>query len=406
KGKTVIRAGFGRMYERVQGNDMYNMLGDPPFAFAPNVSNVLLSNPSTSILTGQTAASPIGPAGITVLSYGNYKSPVSNQWSFSVQHQLFTRGILSLAYVGNVNNHQSVARDINTPFLNNPLRTQVAAGQLDVNLIRPYPGFAQILQYEDSENSSYHSLQTSLRIEAFQGLTLQLAYTFSKAISETPAGTENNGIPGTNLGQLDLQTATNPYNLKYDKGLSAYDRTNVAVVNYIYELPFLKGSTNKPLRTALGGWQLSGITTFESGLALTPLYDCSSLGLGPCGSPDNVANRPSVVGPITYPKTQQQWFNPAAFTAPAPLQFGTSGKGILRGPGMNNWNLSMFKDFRGIPWFTNKEGADLQFRVETFNTFNHTQFDQISLYQNAGGFGSAVTTFDPRVLQFGLKFKF
>jgi hypothetical protein len=382
------------------------MMGDPPFAASPTVSNVLLSSPTTSILTGQTATSPINPGNLTTMSYANYKSPVSTQWNLGVQHELFPRGILSLSYVGNANNHQSVARDINAPLLNDPRRAQVAAGTLDVNAIRPYQGYGTILQYENSANSSYHSLQSNLRIDAFKGLTLQFAYTFSKSISETPAGTENNGIPGTNLGQLDLQTASNSFNLNYDKGLSAFDRTHVAVFNYIYQLPFLKDSRNKALKTALGGWQFSGITTFESGLALTPLYDCTSLGLGPCGGPMNVANRPNLVGNISYPKTQQQWFSPAAFASPATLQYGSAGKGILRGPGMNNFNLSLFKDFKGIPWFTNKEGADLQFRFETFNTFNHTQFDQISLYQNAAGFGSATTTFDPRVLQFGLKFKF
>lgn len=98
-------------------------------------------------------------------------------------------------------------------------------------------------------------------------------------------------------------------------------------------MPFLKSSPNKALKPVLGGWQLSGITTFESGPALTPLYDCTSLGLGPC-TPYNAANRPNVVGSISYPKTQAEWFNPATFAAT--LQFGSAGKGILRGPGMNN----------------------------------------------------------------------
>jgi hypothetical protein len=399
RGKTVIRAGFGIMYERVQGNDMYNSYTNPPISYTPNVNNVLFSNPNTSVITGQTATSPFNPSSITALSYGNYKAPTSDQWSFGIQQELFPRGVLSVSYVGNVNRHQSVAVDINAPALTNPLRAEVANNTLGVNSIRPYQGFGSILTYENVENSNYNALQSNLRIEAAKGLTLQFAYTFSKALGETPASVENNGATG-NLGELDLQTASNPYNLRYDYGLSQYNRTNVAVFNYVYEIPLLKNSSNKALKGAFGGWSFSGITTFESGLALTPYYSSATLGLG-----GDVYNRPNVTGPVATPNTQAEWFNPAAFTAPGLLQYGNAGKGLITGPGMNNWNLSLFKDFKGIP-FIHKEGADVQFRFETFNTFNHTQFDQLALNASAAGFGSAVTAYDPRVLQFGLKFKF
>jgi len=391
KGKTVIRGGFGRTYERVQGNDVYNMTGNVPFSYQTNLSNVQLSNPATSILTGLTASSPIGPAGISTLANTDYKPPTSNQWSLGIQHELWPRSVLSVSYVGSAQQHQNVYADINTP---NPSlttqRAQVVANTLDVNLIRPYLGFAGINESENNENGHYNGFQANLHIQAAKGLTLQTAWTLAKAV---------NSVFGQNGG--DLQQSSNPYDLKYDYGLSAYDRKSDLVLNFVYDLPFFAHNSSKATRSVLGGWQISGIITSETGLAVTPTYNNSNLGLG-----GHTANRPNLTGAVSYPHTVDNWFSAGAFSAPALLAFGSAPKGCLRAPGLNNFDGSIFKNFNGIPWIT-KEGANLQLRFEFFNALNHTEFQNVQLnYSSLSNFGSITSVVSPRQIQFGARFTF
>src|SRR5207245_4375907 len=123
-------------------------------------------------------------------------------------------------------------------------------------------------------------------------------------------------------------------------------------LNYIYDLPFFKDSQSKAVRSILGGWELSGVTTFETGLPMTVSVSGDNAGVG------GAAVRPDVTGnPNNGPKSVTEWFNTAAFVAPAPLSFGSAGRNIVRGPGRDNWNLSMFKLFSGIPFPSRPEGA-------------------------------------------------
>jgi hypothetical protein len=391
KGKTVVRAGYGRVYERVQGNDVYNMTGNVPWSYQMNMSNVMFSNPATSLLTGLTATSPVSPAGITTLANTDYKAPTSNQWSVGIQHELWPRAVLSVSYVGSMNQHQNVYADINTPNpANTAGRAAVVANTMDINLIRPYVGFGSIRQSENSANGHYNGLQANFRIQASQGLTLQAAYTLSKNVNTMP-----------NLNSGDLITCSNPYNLKYDYGLSPFDRKSILMVNFVYDLPFFAHTSNKAAKGILGGWQISGIITAETGLAIDPTYNNTSLGMG-----GNVANRPDLTGSISYPDTVTHWFSPGAFSAPAPLAFGSAPKFGLRSPGLYNLDASVFKNFRGIPWF-NKEGATLQIRFESFNTFNHTEFQNVQTnYSSLSNFGAITSVYPPRSLQLGARFTF
>lgn len=387
-GKTVVRGGFGMFYERIQGNDVYDGGPNPPFSFNPAVNNVFLSDPSIALSDGQKAAVPIFPASFRALDRA-YLVPTSQQWNFGIQHELGPRTVLSVAYVGNSNIHQRIQRNINQPLTG---RTDVRDGSTKVNTVRPFPGFGAIVSGENSTSGNYHSLQANFRIDNVRGLTFQSSYTWAKSIDYTFSDNAGN--------------AYDAYDLSKDRALSDLDRRHILVMNYIYELPFFRSHPNAFARQTLGGWQISGITMFQTGLPNTATFpgDIAGVGLG------NI--RADLVGdPNSGPKTIDEWFNKSAFAAPIttpvdpsdPLTFGSSGRNVIRRPGRNNWNLSLFKV---ISLASLTEGAQLQFRFETFNSLNHTQFNNYDANFASGNFGKITSTYDARRIQFGLKFSF
>ncbi len=410
-GKNIVRGGFGIMYERIQGNDMYQAGANVPFSSSATLNNVSLSNPKLNVQNGTLITAPPLPIvvpTITQLNSNRYQLPVSYQYSLGFQRALASRSVLSLAYVGNVQHFQSDAVNTNLPPYSQLASLSVNGGPY--NTLLPYPGYHAILTDQDEANGSYNSLQIELHSNLRNGLQLQAAYTFSRAI-DTSTGTGGDGF--------DLDSVSNPYvGWTYDRGPSVFDRTHVAFVNFIYDVPLFRNSQNRFMKSTLGGWQASGIVTAESGAPVNLGVSGSTV----CSFVPNCAVRPNLTGNISYPKSRttlssgnnsKLWFNPSVFSV-APVSagssvatFGNLGHDALRGPGRDNWNLALFKNFALY------EQSRIELRAESYNVWNHTQFSAntvgggasngIGNSLNGTDFGKFSSAYDPRVFQFGAK---
>jgi hypothetical protein len=422
-GKTVLRSGAGIFYERVQGNDVYNAALNPPFAFQPQANNVTFSNPTVDATS--LAANPglsVFPSTMTTVQY-NYRPPGTLMFSLGVQRELAPSVVAIVQYVGTRGWDQSVDIPINTLPLtdpNNPQNPlpgqpygvrQGVAGQIpdpanpgnflpatSPNYFRQFPGFSSITQETNESNFNYNSLQAGIRMENRHGLTIQLAYTYSHEIDYVAN---------------DLGTASNPFNLAYDKGSGQFDRRHIFNANYVYALPFFAHTSSHLLHGVLGGWEFSGITVAETGSPVNSGNGVIYSGPDTLGLGGGTRNRPDQIAPVRYPHTVDHWFDPSSFAAPLPpwpttanpnggpnQGFGNTRKDAVVGPGLFNFNLSLFKTFAVT------ERVKFELRFESFNTFNHTEFNAIDTNSTDGNFGAVTTTYDPRVLQLGAKLSF
>jgi hypothetical protein len=374
-GKTVIRGGYGVGYYRVEGNDIYDFVNNPPFAKTVNITNPPLNNPG-----GGTAAPP-RPVSLVALDF-EYKVPMAQTYSLGIQRELFKNAGLEIAYVGSRGTHLDRARDLNQP-------RQVGGFDFDPRLntnaisndaLRPFAGWSTIRMAENTGSSTYHSLQVNFDKRFSGGFKFQTAYTFSRGIGD---------VMDSN-GRSVNATPQDSYDLRAERGLLGFDRTHNLMVNYIYELPYFKNRRDAVGRI-FGGWEISGITTISSGPVAAPGISTGRNGL---------ATRPNLVGDVEGARTVQQWFNTAAFAEPAPGFFGNAGRNIIREPGTHKWDMSFFKNNRIT------ESVNLQFRAEFFNIFNHASFNGINTTFGSGAFGSVTSARDPRIIQFGLKLGF
>jgi len=371
---------------------------NPPFAYQPAANNVYFSNPNTSALTGQTTTQSF-PSALTNIKY-YYPPPGTMDFSLGIQHELAPSIVIQVQYVGSIGWDQNDDRQINTLPLTDPNNTAnpyddregVANGSLNQNIYRIYPGFAQINQEENETNFNYNSLQAGIRIENRHGLTTQLSYTWSHNIDEV-----------TN----DLGGLSDPFNPRYDRGSdTGFDRRNIFNASYVYAPSWFLKSSSLLAREVLGGWQVSGITAAETGLPLYVTYTGPDVvGLGCC-----FTNRPNRVASVAYPKKVGAWFSTSSFADPtAPWNgggnqgFGSAGKDSVVGPGLFNWNLSLFKS---IPLTGREAGTHIELRFESFNTFNQVQFQGVDTGSHDGNFGAVTSDYGSRTLELGGKFVF
>ncbi|MHB8736723.1 MAG: outer membrane beta-barrel protein, partial [Terriglobales bacterium] len=346
------------------------------------LSNANFDNPTS----GTAPASVLSPRNLHSTGSPAYPVPYTQQWSFSVQQQLVPNTVAEVAYVGSKGTHLLGLIDLNQV----PVGARLANPTVHANALRPYPGYGVINTIENAFDSNYNSLQVSFNRQVTRGLNLGVAYTWAQALTDN--ATDRSTPP------------QNSYNLRLDYGRAGYNRSHVLVINYVYGLPFFSAGTGF-LHQALGGWELSGITLFETGLPLTatqandPFDVIHPTGIGIDPSP--VSPRPNLIGrPNNGPQSQQQWFNAAAFQATTAAGFGTAGRGIITGPGFQNWDLAVIRNFKIT------ERVSTQFRGEFFNLFNHTSFLGVETNVNSSLFGQVVSTHDPRTIQLGAKVYF
>ena len=383
-GKTAIRGGYGIGYYRVEGNDVQRMAGNPPFARTATFFRPPFDDPA-----GGTAA-PLTP----LVLYGLdeiYEVPYAQNWSLGIQREITPTVGLSVAYVGSKGSHRDMVADINQPLpaMGYDFDPRIACTantpfpcteRVSRDYVRPYQGWSSISNVIPVGNSAYHSLQVSLQKRLSQGLSFGTSYTWSKVIA-TCSGFSLDGC------------TQNYYNMSVERGLASFDRPHILVINYVYDLPFFKGMTGVG-GALLGGWEATGLVTLQSGSAFTPGFSSATQGL---------ARRPDAVAGASIndgPGTAEQWFNTSAFAAPPFGHFGNAGTGTIRGPGTNNWDLGLFKNFRM------SERTNLQFRAELFNAFNHTNLDAIVTTFGSGAFGQAVSAHTARVVQMALRLSF
>jgi hypothetical protein len=387
-GKTAVRASFGIGYFP----DNFGATGGTlernyPFfqTFIINASSQFAPSARLSVdglpgFVAQPLAPTIDPpAGIQLfLIPQNFRQDTVAMWQLSVQRQLSNSSVAEIAYVGNHGYHLFRNRPINVP-------TSPGTGAIDPR--RPYaaifPRTQNITERGSDGSSSYNSLQMKYSKRLSAGLQALVSYTWSKTIDDTAIiwpydGTLNRGV-GTG---------------------KAPDVPHVFVASYLYELPFGKGrmflgDIPRALDFVIGGWQVNGITNLRSGTPLVVTVATSQLNT----TTGNYANL--TCSEVDRPKTVEQWFSTSCFAPPAQFVFGNSGKSQVRGPGVINFDLSLFKKF------AIDEKRAVEFRAEFFNAFNNPHFNNPNTSLGNSNFGRiTATVLTPREIQLGLKLTF
>jgi hypothetical protein len=351
------------------GTFINNAFDNPPFS-----RTVTLNLPSYALLGGtENAAS--APT-VTALGWP-LKAPTAHRFSLGIQREVFKGHILDVSYVGTRS-----LRLMRPEAINNPPAGGIPSGT-NVNFVRPYPGWGAITQRQTSGGAIYHALQVSFTRRMSRNLLAGIAYTWSKSIDDA----------SSDRGTGDI--APDSQNARAERGPSDFDRTQVFTGNFIWTLP-------APLHSPfVRGWQISGIVRMWTGMPFDVVMSQDVAGIG---STQN--QRPDVIADTRGSRTVEEWFNINAFARPKSGTFGNMTRNSLRGPGVNKWDLALFKTFKMT------EKSTLQFRTEFFNALNHPSFTTVGTSLNTvtagvnpglNSFGVVTGSRDARVMQVAIR---
>lgn len=369
-GKTAIRGGFGVFFDRIDETAIVQALTNPPFAQPVQVSNGNLANPSGG---SAVALAVLG----SIHAIDPYlKTPYVMNFSLGVQRELAKGLFLEVAYAGNLGRHLDRTPDLNTPAFS-ILATNYAlptAQQAVLNSLRPYKGYSSILMRLSDANSDYNALQ--LHLTKRKGwLTSTVSYTWSKALAD---------------GSSESDTSENPSDRNFNYGPASFDRRHIFAAAFDIALPRLQNSPAWQ-RSTIGGWNLSGVVHLQSGPYLT-VNGSNAIG---DWRADYLGGSVTLSNP-----TASHWFNTAAFKVAPVSRYGTSGVGIVEGPGLQSFDFSLAKQF------AIRERLTLRVQGDAFNAFNHTNLTSVSTEATSLSFGSATAAGPARQLQVGVKLRF
>ncbi|MGH9326807.1 MAG: carboxypeptidase regulatory-like domain-containing protein, partial [Terriglobia bacterium] len=409
-GKWAVRGGGGMFYDSELGGDQFNSviaLSDglvSPFAPELLITDPIgpFSNPYQGISNpfpwplsppkNVTFPTPTGVATVDT-SHKNMVAPLEYDWNLDVEHQLASGWLLRVAYVGSHGSDLRELWDLN-PALYIPGSTLPD----DARVI--FPGYGQIWQTSMDANSNYNSAQVSLekrfaRGGLLRGLTLMANYTYSKSIDDLPSGS---GVEGDDFSPVPYY---DPGQEQLDYGVSDFNHTNNMVISYDWALPGLANS-NRLTRAILGNWETSGVLTATSGFPFTVLAGADQSRTGLSMDRGVVVGGVSSYGPGACGTKAPcvGYLNRAGFALPAIGTWGNAGKNSLTGPGLMDWDMGFFKNF---PF---GERYKFQFRVEFFNIFNRTNFNNPAGTVSGAAFGTITGAGNPRIGQLALKFFF
>ena len=395
--RTVFRGGAGVYYSDTRLIELQFAMVGPPFNDSVDIIHNQFDPRPTWIL-GQNifptqpplpldksyAARLTNAAPFLINEHG--RDPYMQQWNFSVQHSITGDNLVELAYLGSSNHALQNRYDYNQCRVGPDLRCDQAT--------RPWPRYTSLLRADFNGNSSYNALLAKFQHRSSRGLNLNFEYTWAKALNDSWEGAAS-----TNAQITDCR--------RCDKGAASFDVRHRAVMSALYDLPVGRGRVYGAQMPAVadllaGGWTVTGIAQFQTGIpfdinvpATTGAAFVSHLPNRVCDGRDSrLAGNLRDNGFV--------YFRHECFEIPRTGFFGNSGRNIIHGPGIHNWDLGIQKHFP-MPL---REGMRLQFRAEMFNAFNHAQFNNPTGNLGSPNFTLVTSARQPRRVQFALKFIF